>query len=56
MANFTEMTIAKAINAGLRKALSENDKILVFGEDVAERLAQTSVDRLGNRHLGEVSH
>ena len=36
MANFTEMTIAKAINAGLRKALSENDKILVFGEDVAE--------------------
>ena len=36
MANFVEMSIAKAINAGLRKAMTENDKILIFGEDIAE--------------------
>jgi 2-oxoisovalerate dehydrogenase E1 component beta subunit len=36
MSNFAEMAIAKAINAGLRKAMLENDKVLVFGEDVAE--------------------
>ena len=36
MSNFVEMTIAKAINAGIRKAMENNDKVLVFGEDVAE--------------------
>lgn len=36
MSNFVEMSIAKAINAGLAKAMRENDKVLVFGEDVAE--------------------
>jgi pyruvate dehydrogenase E1 component beta subunit len=30
------MPIAKAINAGLQKAMQNNDKVLVFGEDVAE--------------------
>jgi pyruvate dehydrogenase E1 component beta subunit len=30
------MAIAKAINAGLRKAMSEDSKVLVFGEDVAQ--------------------
>ena len=30
------MPIAKAINAGLQKAMQKNDKVLVFGEDVAE--------------------
>jgi pyruvate dehydrogenase E1 component beta subunit len=30
------MPIAKAINAGIQKAMSRNDKVLVFGEDVAE--------------------
>ena len=36
MANFTEMAIAKAINAGLRKAMTDDSKVLVFGEDVAQ--------------------
>jgi pyruvate dehydrogenase E1 component beta subunit len=36
MSNFVEMSIAKAINAGLRKAMLDNPKVLVFGEDVAE--------------------
>ena len=36
MSNVVEMTIVKAINAGLRKAMADNDKVLVFGEDVAE--------------------
>ncbi|MSZ20301.1 MAG: alpha-ketoacid dehydrogenase subunit beta [Actinobacteria bacterium] len=30
------MPIAKAINAGIQKAMQQNDKVLVFGEDVAE--------------------
>lgn len=30
------MTIAKAINAGIQKQMQKNQKILVFGEDVAE--------------------
>jgi pyruvate dehydrogenase E1 component beta subunit len=30
------MPIAKAINAGLQKAMQNNNKVLVFGEDVAE--------------------
>ena len=36
MGNFVEMPIAKAINAGLRKALSEDSKVLIFGQDVAQ--------------------
>ena len=36
MSNFVEMTIAKAINAGMRKAMQNNPKVLVFGEDVAQ--------------------
>ena len=36
MGNFEEMAIAKAINAGLRKALSDDAKVLVFGQDVAQ--------------------
>ncbi|MFM6966704.1 MAG: alpha-ketoacid dehydrogenase subunit beta [Rhodoluna sp.] len=35
MPNTVEMTIVKAINAGIRKAMADNDKVLVFGEDVA---------------------
>lgn len=30
----TEMTIAKAINAGLRRAMEDNPKVLIAGEDV----------------------
>ncbi|MFM2385052.1 MAG: hypothetical protein RL166_926 [Actinomycetota bacterium] len=36
MTNFVDMAIAKAINAGLRKAMSEDSKVLVFGQDVAQ--------------------
>jgi pyruvate dehydrogenase E1 component beta subunit len=36
MSNSVEMPIAKAINAGIQKAMSRDDKVLVFGEDVAE--------------------
>jgi len=36
MTNFVDMAIAKAINAGLRKAMSEDPKVLVFGQDVAQ--------------------
>ncbi|CAB4638819.1 unannotated protein [freshwater metagenome] len=36
MSNSVEMPIAKAINAGIQKAMQQNDKVLVFGEDVAE--------------------
>ena len=36
MGNFVEMSIAKAINAGLRKCMQEDEKVLIFGEDVAQ--------------------
>ena len=36
MGNFVEMPIAKAINAGLRKSMNEDPKVLVFGQDVAQ--------------------
>jgi pyruvate dehydrogenase E1 component beta subunit len=36
MSNYVELSIAKAINAGLRKCMQENPKVLVFGEDVAQ--------------------
>jgi pyruvate dehydrogenase E1 component beta subunit len=36
LSNSVELPIAKAINAGIQKAMSRNDKVLVFGEDVAE--------------------
>jgi pyruvate dehydrogenase E1 component beta subunit len=35
MTNTVEMTIVKAINAGLRKAMADNDKVLLFGQDIA---------------------
>ena len=36
MSNFVELSIAKAINAGLRKAMQEDPKVILFGEDVAQ--------------------
>lgn len=36
MSNTVELSIAKAITAGLRKAMTDNEKVLVFGEDVAQ--------------------
>ena len=50
MPNTVEMTIVKAINAGIRKAMADNDKVLVFGEDVA---ALGGVFRVTEGILGE---
>lgn len=36
MSNMVEMPIAKAITAGLREAMRKNEKVLMFGEDVAQ--------------------
>ena len=30
----TTMTMAKALNCGLRKAMEANDRIVLFGEDI----------------------
>ncbi len=36
MSSYKDMAIAKALNAGLQKAMQEDPKVLMFGEDVAE--------------------
>ncbi len=36
MSSYKEMAIAKALNAGLQKAMADDEKVLMFGEDVAE--------------------
>lgn len=36
MSNYRELAIAKAINAGLQRAMQKDPKVLIFGEDVAE--------------------
>jgi 2-oxoisovalerate dehydrogenase E1 component beta subunit len=36
MSSYKDMAIAKALNAGLQKAMQEDPKVLVFGEDVAQ--------------------
>ncbi|HEY7796275.1 MAG TPA: alpha-ketoacid dehydrogenase subunit beta [Microbacteriaceae bacterium] len=36
MSNYTELSIAKALNRGLAKAMEKNDKVVAFGEDIAE--------------------
>ncbi len=36
MSSYKDMAIAKALNAGLQKAMLDDPKVLVFGEDVAE--------------------
>jgi pyruvate dehydrogenase E1 component beta subunit len=44
------MTIVKAINSGIRKAMADNDKVIVFGQDVA---ALGGVFRVTEGILGE---
>ncbi len=56
MSNSVEMPIAKAINAGIQKAMSRNDKVLVFGEDVAElggvfRVTEGLLAEFGNKRV-----
>ena len=63
MSNQVEMSIAKAINAGLQRAMTQNSKVLVFGEDVAELggvfrvteglLAEFGKDRVFNSPIAE---
>jgi pyruvate dehydrogenase E1 component beta subunit len=36
MSNYKDMAIAKALNAGLQRAMQADPKVLMFGEDVAE--------------------
>ena len=50
MPNTVEMTIVKAINSGIRKAMADNDKVIVFGQDVA---ALGGVFRVTEGILGE---
>ena len=50
------MPIAKAINAGIQKAMAKNDKVLVFGEDVAElggvfRVTEGLLAEFGNKRV-----
>jgi pyruvate dehydrogenase E1 component beta subunit len=50
------MPIAKAINAGIQRAMSKNDKVLVFGEDVAElggvfRVTEGLLGEFGNKRV-----
>ena len=56
MSNSVEMPIAKAINAGIQRAMSKNDKVLVFGEDVAElggvfRVTEGLLDEFGSKRV-----
>jgi len=36
MSNYTELSIAKALNRGLSKAMENDPKVVTFGEDIAE--------------------
>jgi len=56
MANSVEMSIAKAINAGIQKAMQQDSKVLVFGEDVAElggvfRVTEGLLDEFGPKRV-----
>jgi len=56
VSNSVEMPIAKAINAGLQKAMAKNDKVLVFGEDVAElggvfRVTEGLLEEFGQKRV-----
>ena len=32
----TELTLAKAVNSGLRRALSDDDRVVLLGEDIGQ--------------------
>ncbi len=56
MSNLVEMPIAKAINAGIQKAMQNNNKVLVFGEDIAElggvfRVTEGLLAEFGNKRV-----
>jgi pyruvate dehydrogenase E1 component beta subunit len=52
MSTYQELSIAKAINAGLKRAMQRDSKVLMFGEDVAElggvfRITEGLLDEFG---------
>jgi len=56
MSNSVELSIAKAINAGLAKSMRDNEKVLVFGEDVARlggvfRVTEGLLDEFGEKRI-----
>lgn len=56
MSTYQELSIAKALNAGLRKAMQADSKVLVFGEDVAElggvfRITEGLLADFGNQRI-----
>ena len=56
MSNSVELSIAKAINAGLAKSMRDNEKVLVFGEDVARlggvfRVTEGLLDEFGEQRI-----
>jgi len=56
MSNSVELAIAKAINAGLRKSLEGNSKVLVFGQDIAQlggvfRVTEGLLDEFGSKRV-----
>jgi 2-oxoisovalerate dehydrogenase E1 component beta subunit len=56
MTNTAEMSIAKAINAGIQKQMQKDPKVLVFGEDVAElggvfRVTEGLLAEFGNQKV-----
>lgn len=63
MSSYQDMAIAKALNAGLAKAMQKDPKVLMFGEDVAELggvfrvteglVAQFGKDRVFNTPIAE---
>lgn len=56
MSNTVELSIAKALNAGIRKAMQDDNKVLVFGEDVARlggvfRITEGLLDEFGEQRI-----
>ncbi|MFM8926926.1 MAG: alpha-ketoacid dehydrogenase subunit beta, partial [Rhodoluna sp.] len=56
MSNTVELSIAKALNAGIRKAMQDDYKVLVFGEDVARlggvfRITEGLLDEFGSERI-----
>lgn len=56
MSNYRDLAIAKAINMGLQKAMQKDNKVLMFGEDVAElggvfRVTEGLLDEFGPNRI-----
>lgn len=56
MSNYRDLAIAKAINMGLQRAMQKDNKVLMFGEDVAElggvfRVTEGLLDEFGKDRI-----